>query len=391
MLVLFFVTSGAQAQVACSPTYSFQTGPYPWIGGGTKEHNSGEHIWEVDQTGICTYSTGVGTNCDTDSQARSSIAYAIDEGSLQGPPPYYHVPGYSTQSGRSDANGAGATSDTAGAAAYEGCHLPGCQVSVSISGSGHGLGFSFSFPPVNVFSDKSVYTRVCTTMPPSGGGGGGGGGGGCCLLTCSPIVVDTTGGGFHFTDPTKNCILFDLKNTGSPICLSWPVHGSGNAWLVYDRDGDGIIDTGNELFGNTTPQPDFTSITPNGFNALAEFNLAKNGGNGDLVLDKQDSVWPQLKLWIDEHCYLNPQAPCTSQPSELHTLAEFQIYSIGLIYDADQKYDQVGNLFRFYAFVNPAARGAGGNLNQTSADGLQRRIYDVYLTDSSGQGNGECK
>lgn len=48
-------------------------------------------------------------------------------------------------------------------------------------------------------------------------------------------------------------MTFDLQGNGKPIKLSWPVEGSGNAWLAYDRDGDGVIKDGTELFGNYSP------------------------------------------------------------------------------------------------------------------------------------------
>ena len=60
----------------------------------------------------------------------------------------------------------------------------------------------------------------------------------CPNSSCAPIVVDTTGHGLVFTDPKKGkYVSFDITGSGTLVKLSWPKVGSGNAWLVYDRDG----------------------------------------------------------------------------------------------------------------------------------------------------------
>jgi hypothetical protein len=168
------------------------------------------------------------------------------------------------------------------------------------------------------------------------------------VLLGSPIVVDLAGDKISLTDRPGG-VAFPIGADNFFYRVSWTAAGSDDAWLVLDRNGNGRIDNGRELFGNFTPQPDPPAgAVKNGFLALAEFDRRANGGNRDGRIDARDAVYPLLRLWRDTN------HDADSQPGELTTLAANGVIGFDLDYKDSKRVDQFGNGFRFRAKVYSA-------------------------------------
>ncbi len=157
-----------------------------------------------------------------------------------------------------------------------------------------------------------------------------------------PVLIQVSKGHFSLTgldDP----VSFDMNADGYAETIGWTARDESAAFLVLDRNHNGTIDDGRELFGTMTDQPE--TLEPSGFMALAVFDNASAGGNADGVISEKDSVFESLALWHDrDHNGL-------SDPSELASLLDSGITMIGLNMIFVSRSDAHGNQLRYGAAV----------------------------------------
>ena len=178
-----------------------------------------------------------------------------------------------------------------------------------------------------------------------------------CICT-SPIIIDVLGNGYNLTSHA-NGVIFDINGNGvASERLGWTAANSDDAFLAMDRNGDGQINDGTELFGCYTPQP----APPrgerlNGFLALAVFDE-----NGDGQIDARDPAFSYLRLWRDAN------RNGVSDVGELRTLTTLGIVTLDLDYRESKRTDEHGNQFKYRAKV-------------TDANGAQigRWAWDIFL------------
>lgn len=155
----------------------------------------------------------------------------------------------------------------------------------------------------------------------------------------TPILIDLDRDNFHLSgldDP----VVFDIDADGIQDVVSWTSANTEDAFLCLDRNDNGLVDDGSELFGDATPLMDGESTSPNGYIALSEFDVPNVGGTGDRYIDLEDEAYPMLCVWIDEnHNGL-------SEADELMSLSEAGVERISLSRAERGRRDQHGNEFR---------------------------------------------
>lgn len=129
-------------------------------------------------------------------------------------------------------------------------------------------------------------------------------------------------------------VLFDIDGDGELDQISWTHNGSA-PFLALDRNGNGVIDDGSELFGTATAQFPALGESRNGFVALRLLDT-----NNDQQINIADPEFSNLLLWRDQN------QNGISEADEI-TNASSELWSIGTGYVTSRARDRHGNLFRW--------------------------------------------
>lgn len=167
----------------------------------------------------------------------------------------------------------------------------------------------------------------------------------------SPLVLDLDGDGIELGDP-EHGVDFDLLASGEPVSTAWP--GARDGLLALDRNGNGRIDDGTELFGESTAGLERSD----GFSALSELDA-----NGDGILDRRDPGFAHLVVWRDRN------RDGKSAPDELASLDEVGVRSLDVLparIHGDAVFDPKGNRIPLVASFE-------------RADGSRARLVDAFF------------
>ena len=136
-----------------------------------------------------------------------------------------------------------------------------------------------------------------------------------------PLILDLDSDGIETLGINPAApILFDMDGDGTKTATGWIKADDGI--VVLDRNGNGLIDSGRELFGDSTVLtrgPRAGQTAANGYEALADLDI-----NGDGAINSLDAAYSSLRIWQD----INQDG--ISQANELRKLSDVGIASISV-------------------------------------------------------------
>jgi hypothetical protein len=189
----------------------------------------------------------------------------------------------------------------------------------------------------------------------------GGNGTGCG----SPLILDMNHDGIN-TTPLEWPVIFDFEGDGRRVETSWTDPSTEEAFLALDLNGNGVVDSGRELFGNSTLLPSGEAARQ-GFEALAVYDDSRFGGDEDGRITPRDRIWPLLWLWTDrDHDGI-------SDSGELRPLRSSRVHALHLGFLQTRVFD--GNV-NWHRFVSSYSTGCQPALASCTGEGL---LVDVFF------------
>lgn len=173
------------------------------------------------------------------------------------------------------------------------------------------------------------------------------------VLACnSPILLDLNGDGIRTTTGWYP-VRFDFQGDGVWEITAWTAPDGDEGFLWLDLNDNGIVDSGRELFGDSTLLPT-GETSRHGFEALAVYDRNELGGNGDGLISEDDFIWRDLRLWIDEN-----HDGISQRPELRHPNAE-GVISISLDYAEVREFDNAHNVHLYQStFLRRVTRRYG--------------------------------
>ena len=175
-------------------------------------------------------------------------------------------------------------------------------------------------------------------------------------LFSSPLILDLNGDGIT-TQGIAAGTKFDLNATGETVSTGWVSGGDG--LLVIDRNHDGVINDGGELFGTSTLLSNGQKAA-NGYAALNAMDT-----NADGLISSADAGWADLKIWVDGN------SDGVTQAGEMRTLDSLGITKLDLSATTSPTMNN-GNL-------------VGMISNYQTTDGTQHEMADVWFAINQNQ------
>ena len=148
----------------------------------------------------------------------------------------------------------------------------------------------------------------------------------------SPLILDLDGDGVE----ADAIAFFDHEGEGFAELSAWA--GGDDGTLVWDKNNDGVINDGSELFGNNTVLTNGNKAE-HGFAALADLD-----SNNDGVINSSDTAWANLQVmrWTDD----NGNGIKDDGEESLVTLDSLDIESLNTGFTNSNHVDSSGNEHR---------------------------------------------
>ena len=172
----------------------------------------------------------------------------------------------------------------------------------------------------------------------------------------TPLAIELYGEEL-LTTSVEDGVSFDMDGDGMAEQTAWLKKGSG--FLVWDKNGDGMVNDGTEMFGEATVMSD-GKRAENGVEALKDLDSDNNN-----IINQYDELWGELRIWHDEN------GNGKTEEGELSLLSDWDIQSISLDFAEINLKDEADNKILFESEV-------------VLENGERRKVADIDFQNDKG-------